>query len=119
MTGRELYEQWCGQRSDDYRFLRAEYRERWERLAGDLEREVQADTLLRRVHERLGGLGVDITTFGEADCVEVRWRREYGADGGLSDERFAQADSLEEALTSVLVYEDAADESERVDECAA
>ena len=65
------------------------------------------------VHRRLGGLGIDIQTFGGAGAnprIEVRWRRSY--DGVLSDERFASACTLEEAIGRVLDYEEYADASD-------
>jgi hypothetical protein len=72
-----------------------------------------ADVLLAEVHKRLGGLGVDIQTFGESHDVEVRWRRSY--DGVISDERFASARSLAGALLCVLDHEHQAD----IDDAAA
>jgi hypothetical protein len=75
------------------------------------------DSLLSLVHERLGGVGLDIMTFGSgcADSAvgptvgscEVRWRRCY--DDGLGDECFVAASSLSEALRWIIAYEDAAD----------
>ena len=65
--------------------------------------------LLRRVHDRLGGYGVDIRTFGKDHVVEIRWRRNYEDCGG-SDERWVgDLRSLEDALQAVLDYEDGAD----------
>lgn len=64
-----------------------------------------AEELLRRVHERIGG-GIDIQTFADG-WVEIRWKRDY--NGELSDERFVGAPSLSEALTGVLEREDQAD----------
>jgi hypothetical protein len=64
--------------------------------------------LLDRVHVRIGGVGLDISTFGESGSVEIRWRRDYG-DAGLSDERQASGASLTEALLAILEYEDWAD----------
>ena len=64
-----------------------------------------ADQLLRRVHERLGG-GLDIQTFADGS-IEVRWLRAYGPE--LSGERFASASSLRAALEAVHEQEDAAD----------
>jgi hypothetical protein len=66
-----------------------------------------ADALLPKVHARLGGLGVDIQTFGESQDVEVRWRRSY--DGVISDERWASAPSLAGALLCILDHEHQAD----------
>lgn len=65
------------------------------------------DELLAEVHDRLGGVGLDITTFGN-HRAEIRWRRSYGAEG-LSDERIVGGASLAEALREVLAYEDWAD----------
>jgi len=72
-----------------------------------------ADELLTQVHERLGGVGVDILTFGGDGTVEVRWRRSY--DGVLSDERFASAGTLVDALAQVLAHEDVADADEALE----
>lgn len=63
--------------------------------------------LLQRVHARLGGLGVDITTYG-SNSVEIRWRRDYGTEG-LSDERFVITANLMDGLREILTYEDDAD----------
>lgn len=63
--------------------------------------------LLQRVHARLGGLGVDITTYGD-NAVEIRWRRDYGT-GCLSDERFVAVTNLMDGLREILTYEDGAD----------
>lgn len=69
------------------------------------------DELLAHVHERLGGLGVDIQTFGDG-TVEVRWKRSY--DGIWSDERWAATSSLTAALNHILKHEADADiEDER------
>jgi hypothetical protein len=73
-----------------------------------------ADDLLRDVHSRLGGVGVDLMTFGATDQVEARWRRSY--DGILSDERFAQAVSIADVLRAILLCEDAADAAEATDD---
>lgn len=70
------------------------------------------NALLVTVHERIGGVGLDIQTFGGDHSVEIRWRRDYG-DAGLSDERFASAPSLSLALEHVIAHEDAADEDEK------
>lgn len=64
--------------------------------------------LLGRVHVRLGGVGVDLTTYGTSDEVEVSWRRDYG-HAGLSDRRTATAAGLAGALQAVLDYEEEAD----------
>jgi len=69
--------------------------------------EGSVDALLARVHKRLGGLGVDIRTFGESDQIEVHWKRDYA--GVWSDERFLTADSLSAALRGILDHEDRAD----------
>lgn len=66
------------------------------------------DELLRRVHQRLGGLGIEIVTYGDG-TIEVTWRRDYGEEG-LSDQRWLSASSLHEALLGVLAREDEADE---------
>ena len=64
--------------------------------------------LLRQVHRRLGGLGVDIQTFGEDHTVSVRWYRSY--DGELSDERMIDGFAdITSALEAVLACEDAED----------
>lgn len=47
MTGRELYERWCGWQSDDYRFLRAEYRERWSYSQSSFNARLKIQSLLR------------------------------------------------------------------------
>lgn len=65
--------------------------------------------LLPRVHDRLGGLGVDISTFGDG-TVEARWRRDY--DGEWSDERFTSGHAITEVLEAILAYEDEADAAE-------
>lgn len=69
----------------------------------------RGSTLLSVVHDRIG-LGVDITTWIDG-TVEIRWKRDYG-DEGWSDERFAQADSIEGALMAVLEHERLADEAD-------
>jgi hypothetical protein len=62
--------------------------------------------LLAQVHERVGGLGLDITTFGSAGpLIEVRWRRAYPGEV-WSDERTWAAEGLEGALRGVLAHED-------------
>ena len=38
--------------------------------------EPTTDDLLTQVHNRLGGLGVDLQTFGDG-TVGVRWKRSY------------------------------------------
>ena len=76
-----------------------------------------ADTLLAEVHRRIGGLGVDIITFGESHDVEVRWRRSY--DGVLSDERFASARSIAGALLCILDHEHQADIDDALERGAA
>ncbi len=68
------------------------------------------DALLRQVHERLGGLGIDITTYGGTGEVQVRWHRTI--DGEMSDQRDWQADSLSNALQAILTYEDHVDAAE-------
>lgn len=69
-----------------------------------------SDKLLARVHQRIGGLGLDIATFGATGSVEIRWRRDYGEeDCGTSDERYISAPSLALGLQEVLKYEDWAD----------
>jgi hypothetical protein len=70
-----------------------------------------ADLLLQRVHQRLGG-GIDIQSFAD-DTVEVRWRRAYGEE--LSDERFVSATSLLQAFEAVLQHEDGADAAEEAE----
>jgi hypothetical protein len=65
--------------------------------------------LLARVHKRLGGLGVDIQTFGETGHVEIRWRRDYGDGSGISDQRCLETDSIGSALRGVLEWEDVED----------
>jgi hypothetical protein len=72
----------------------------------------EADLLLQRVHQRLGG-GVDIQTFADG-TVEVRWRRAY--DEELSDERFVSATSLLQAFEAVLQHEDDADAADVAEE---
>lgn len=74
------------------------------------------DDLLKRVHARLGGYGLDITTSGVVDCGEVRWHRSYG--GVRSDERFISAETLIDALWEVLKYEDEADVRDQAEEGA-
>lgn len=69
------------------------------------ESDLDADALLRKVHERTG-LGIDIQTFSEG-TVEVRWKRDF--DGSWSEERSASAVSISEALQAVLEYETEAD----------
>ena len=67
------------------------------------------DALLARTHERIGCLGLDITTYGNGD-VDIRWRRDY-LSVGLSDERvITAAPSLTAALYEVIAREDLADE---------
>ncbi len=68
---------------------------------------LSADALLARVHERIGGLGVDIRTFGESGQIEIHWKRDYA--GVWSDERFLTADSLSAALRAILDHENQAD----------
>lgn len=80
-------------------------------MTGDYEEkrtmDIQAtDDLLRRVHARLGGLGVDIKTFGDG-AVEATWVRSY--DGVWSDSRWTSGASLAEVLQGILDYEDRAD----------
>lgn len=79
-------------------------------------RQVNADELLVKVHERLG-LGVDIQTFADG-TVEIRWKRAYGDDGwGESDERLTIAEgeqALSDALKAVLAREDEEDAKEEV-----
>lgn len=73
--------------------------------------ESVTDDMLAQVHDRLGGLGVDMQTFGDG-TVEVRWKRSY--DDVLSDERFASARSITGALHAILNHEMDADiEDER------
>jgi hypothetical protein len=76
---------------------------------------LQTDELLARIHERLGSLGLDISTFGETGQIEVRWKRDYS--GIWSDERFLIADRLSDALRGVLDREDQADR-EDAEACA-
>jgi hypothetical protein len=62
--------------------------------------------LLERVHDRIGGLGLDITTFGDGS-VEVRWMRAYPE---WSDQRYiGPCPTLDQALRAVIAYEDQAD----------
>ena len=68
-----------------------------------------SDDLLGRVHDRIGGQGVTITTGGVVDHVEIRWCRDYGPPWHVSDERFVSGVTLTEALLAVLEYEDEAD----------
>lgn len=64
------------------------------------------DKLLRSVHKRLGGLGVNLLTFGDGR-FEVRWKRSYS--GVWSDERVFSSDSLTGTLQGILAHEDRAD----------
>jgi hypothetical protein len=78
--------------------------------------DIPVDELLAQVHRRLGGLGIDMQTFGETGTVEIRWKRSY--DGVSSDERFTSAESLVDALWQVLDTEAEADQHD-ADELAA
>lgn len=72
-----------------------------------------ADDLLRRVHERIGG-GLVVDIEAEPGRVEVKWARNYGEE--LSDWRWAERDSLTAALQAVLDYEDWADRKDAEEE---
>lgn len=75
-----------------------------------------ADDLLTKVHARLGGLGVDIKTFGDG-TVEASWARSY--DGVWSDSRWFSGPSLAAVLQGILDYEDRADRLDADEEVAA
>lgn len=70
--------------------------------------------LLNQVHDRIGGLGLNIQTFGGDGTVEIRWRRDY--DGVWSDERFVSARNIDQALRYVIAYEDEADAEEQAEQ---
>lgn len=75
--------------------------------------EESLDELLTRIHALLGGLGLDIRTFGGDGTVEIRWRRDFG--GEWSDERFTTAPTLAVALRQVLEYENESDRRDGVE----
>lgn len=79
-------------------------------LAWIKARKMTADELLAKVHKRLGGLGVDIRTFGESTVIEALWKRSY--NGILSDERQTSANSLMCVFLRILDYEDEADRAD-------